>query len=382
MTTLYLGNDNTDVLVDGSHTRILDFGGNDTYTLPRVLSSDVVLVDNQRSRIELPGGFEISEVKFVADGMRIKTNDNILTILGDVSNFSFFFGDNSIGTTLSFNETASLFGATIPVSGLPPEISTVSGIINSDGSIGQISENNPPIANDDSATVTEGESIVIDVLANDSDPDGDALMITSITQGDDGSVEMLNNGLELRYTPDPNFSGNDFFVYTVTDSNGDSATAQVSVAIEDVIPYPTIDYLPDLTQSEMSSAITLQFEPYTSPLDGYDPGWDNKAYYGTSEDYALLRDLFVWEATRGYEYDIFSHSYFDPFIIQVYDNLGNVVAVSREGSESYGTDVVWDFVAPYTGEYYVSASWNQGNYYEYCSISIYEDVDAINNLIG
>ena len=45
-------------------------------------------------------------------------------------------------------------------------------------------DNQPPVATDDDAgTITAGQSVSIDVLANDTDPDGDPLTITSVTDG-------------------------------------------------------------------------------------------------------------------------------------------------------------------------------------------------------
>ncbi|MGC3979509.1 MAG: Ig-like domain-containing protein [Paludibacteraceae bacterium] len=43
------------------------------------------------------------------------------------------------------------------------------------------STNNPPIANNDTYTVENGETATVKVLANDSDPDGNTLSVTSVT---------------------------------------------------------------------------------------------------------------------------------------------------------------------------------------------------------
>jgi VCBS repeat-containing protein len=92
------------------------------------------------------------------------------------------------------------------------------------------SVNDPPVALDDSATTNEDVPIDIDVLSNDSDPvEGDPLSVSSVTQGLNGSV--TNNGSDVTYAPNANFFGNDSFTYTVTDGNGGSDTASVSVVI-------------------------------------------------------------------------------------------------------------------------------------------------------
>jgi VCBS repeat-containing protein len=89
----------------------------------------------------------------------------------------------------------------------------------------------PPTANDDAANVSEDSAgNVIGVLGNDTDPNGDTLTVTSVTQGANGSV--TNNGTSVSYTPNANFFGADSFTYTVSDGNGnfDSATVTVNVA--------------------------------------------------------------------------------------------------------------------------------------------------------
>lgn len=141
--------------------------------------------------------------------------------------------------------------------------------------------------------------------------------------------------------------------------------------------YVTIDYLPDLTTAAMSAAIPLVFKPYTATSAMI--AWDRFVTYSTSNSYALLNSTFSWTGQEGATYDIFSHSYFDPYLIQVYDSFGNVIATDTSGlNDTYGTDYVWGFVAPYSGKYYVSAGWHQGtaSVNKSVMLSIYEDVDT------
>ncbi|MRI83234.1 MAG: hypothetical protein C6I00_02330 [Nitratiruptor sp.] len=91
-------------------------------------------------------------------------------------------------------------------------------------------QNTPPVAHDDEATTQEGESVAIDVLANDSDPDGDAIWIESYEQPSHGWVEE-RDGL-LVYTPEDGFSGQDRFRYTISDGQ-DQAVAWVYVEVEE-----------------------------------------------------------------------------------------------------------------------------------------------------
>ena len=90
--------------------------------------------------------------------------------------------------------------------------------------------NIPPVANDDSATIDQNSIWkVIDVLANDTDPDGGTLYISNRTQGKNGSVG--GNSTTVNYMPNGGFSGVDTFTYTVSDNRGGSATATVTVTV-------------------------------------------------------------------------------------------------------------------------------------------------------
>jgi uncharacterized repeat protein (TIGR01451 family) len=89
--------------------------------------------------------------------------------------------------------------------------------------------NDPPVAVDDSDTTPEGTAVTINVLNNDSDPDGDTLTVDSVTQGAHGSV--INNDDDVTYTHDAGFSGIDSFTYTVSDGNGGTDTAAVTVTV-------------------------------------------------------------------------------------------------------------------------------------------------------
>jgi cysteine-rich repeat protein len=93
--------------------------------------------------------------------------------------------------------------------------------------------NDPPVAVDDSATLLEDASVAIDVLANDSDPDRDPLMVASVTQPLNGSAALLDGNLVL-YTPAPNFHGTDTFSYTIVDPSGATATAVVTLEVVSV----------------------------------------------------------------------------------------------------------------------------------------------------
>jgi len=96
--------------------------------------------------------------------------------------------------------------------------------------------NDAPIARNDSANTDEENLVVIPILANDADPDGDFLLIESFTQPRNGSV--LNSRTSLSYIPGPGFQGIDTFTYTVSDGNGGSSRATVTVSVAEVNDAP------------------------------------------------------------------------------------------------------------------------------------------------
>ena len=89
--------------------------------------------------------------------------------------------------------------------------------------------NLPPDAVDDTASVDAGETVVIPVLDNDTDPDGDPLTVTSAS-ATNGTVTVNPDGT-LSYTPDDGYTGPDTITYSITDGNGGTDTAEVAVTV-------------------------------------------------------------------------------------------------------------------------------------------------------
>ncbi|HRV07196.1 MAG TPA: Ig-like domain-containing protein [Acidobacteriota bacterium] len=104
--------------------------------------------------------------------------------------------------------------------------------------------NDPPRASTDSFTVAEDGSAEVDVLANDSDPDGDTLTVSWVGNPAHGTAAVVSGG-KIRYTPAPDYHGSDTFRYTVSDGNGGSATTTVFVTVTPVAdpPEPVDDYV-------------------------------------------------------------------------------------------------------------------------------------------
>lgn len=86
-----------------------------------------------------------------------------------------------------------------------------------------------PVAVNDSVDMLDKTATVIDVLANDSDPDDDVLNVVQVTQGSQGNVQINADGT-LTYTPAKNFKASDSFSYTISDG-AKTATATVTVSL-------------------------------------------------------------------------------------------------------------------------------------------------------
>ena len=76
----------------------------------------------------------------------------------------------------------------------------------------------PPVAVNDAAVTTENTPVIIDVIANDVDAEGDPLSVFDYTLPANGSLVDNGDGT-ITYTPNSAFTGNDNFEYVVTDGN-------------------------------------------------------------------------------------------------------------------------------------------------------------------
>jgi PKD repeat protein len=87
-----------------------------------------------------------------------------------------------------------------------------------------------PVARDDSVAATSGAAATFNVLANDSDPDGDPISIVGTTQPGSGTVSCQPTGT-CSYTSAEGFTGTDSFTYTIRDAGGLTATANVHIDV-------------------------------------------------------------------------------------------------------------------------------------------------------
>ncbi len=100
-----------------------------------------------------------------------------------------------------------------------------------------IAPNTAPVANTDYAVINEDTPSYINVLGNDTDIDGDALLLDLYGAPRHGTFSNINN--QVRYVPFSNFNGADSFSYRVRDGSTISAPAVVYVTVNSVNDLPT-----------------------------------------------------------------------------------------------------------------------------------------------
>lgn len=89
--------------------------------------------------------------------------------------------------------------------------------------------NHPPTAANDAASTPQNTAVDINVLANDTDLDGDALTLTGVGTAAHGAAAV--NGSAVHYAPASGYSGSDSFTYSISDGHGGTSDATVSVTV-------------------------------------------------------------------------------------------------------------------------------------------------------
>ncbi|WP_026287069.1 Ig-like domain-containing protein, partial [Gilvimarinus chinensis] len=99
--------------------------------------------------------------------------------------------------------------------------------------------NDAPQSNDETLTTPEDTPVSGQVEATDIDlPEGDALVFSLTTPPENGVVSLDESTGEYTYTPAGNYSGEDSFVVTVTDSAGATSTSVIDVTVTPVNDSP------------------------------------------------------------------------------------------------------------------------------------------------
>jgi len=110
----------------------------------------------------------------------------------------------------------------------------------------------PVVANDYDTTL-QGQTLQVDVLANDSDPDGDSLTLSIANNPSNGSASV--NAGKMNYTADSNFSGMDTLTYEVCDVSPASLCEQAQLFVQ----------VDSMSTGIQTAATTSGFDVYPNP---------------------------------------------------------------------------------------------------------------------
>ena len=155
---------------------------------------------------------------------KIEGSNNASNNLVGPSNYDDLYINGEAGPGATISDFIPVAGSSAETMGAHERLAELTG------SQPPVSPRNPPDAGDDSLTVDEDGAATLNVLANDTDPDGDALSISGFSNPSHGSVVHNGDG-SFTYTPDADYHGLDSFTYTVTDGNGGQDTATVDVTV-------------------------------------------------------------------------------------------------------------------------------------------------------
>ncbi len=175
------------------------------------------------------------------------------------------------------------------------------------GSVVGIQGNTAPVANLDQVFVSQNQSVVIDVLANDLDGEGDTLRLQSVSTPLRGMVTLVNG--QLVYTPKADYVGTDRFTYVVSDGLL-STTGTVRVLVQapqslidpghdDVSTVEGIGVTIDvLANDEEKHGGTLWLESVNSPGHGIAALVNGKVVYIPRANF-VGHDRFTYVVTDG-----------------------------------------------------------------------------------
>src|SRR6185436_12812980 len=123
--------------------------------------------------------------------------------------------------------------------------------------------NDPPVAVNDFTNTVEDVAVTIQALVNDSDVDGDTLSIDSVSPTN-GTASV--SGTNVVFTPDTNFVGTATIGYTISDGNGGTASALITVNVSAANDPPIA--VNDSTNTLEDVAVTIQALFNDSDVDG------------------------------------------------------------------------------------------------------------------
>ncbi|SFU17467.1 Ig-like domain-containing protein [Mesorhizobium sp. YR577] len=223
-----------------------------------------------------------------ADGQSMTANPlNVAAFFHDVEDDALAFSATGLPPGLSMDAAGNIVGVIANDASVDgPYTVTVTA---SDGNGGTAQQtftfnvtNPAPTAVNDTATTAEDTAIdSIDVIGNDTDPDGDTLFVDPAfpPQAGHGTVTINPDGT-LRYVPDLDYNGTDTIVYRVSDGQGGFSTGIVTVDVGAENDAPSVTPIPNMQRNDsdvISLNVTGNFsdpegDPLTYSITGLPPG--------------------------------------------------------------------------------------------------------------
>ncbi|GGO80116.1 peptidase M11 [Marinobacterium nitratireducens] len=215
----------------------------------------VVSVVNNDSQACAPAVYELSST--VPGGWDFSyTSPSVSLAPGESASSSLF-------VTSSATTADGFYDIPITLSGVTAQVSDhVTYVVDSPA------VNNAPVAQNDNASTDHDKAVTIAVLSNDSDPDGDALSVTLVSNVN-GSI-LMNADDTITFTPVKGFSGTATFDYSISDGHGGSASATVSVQVSaapEIINNAPVAR-PDNAATDKRTPITIAVLTNDSDVDG------------------------------------------------------------------------------------------------------------------
>ncbi|AWN52476.1 Mo-co oxidoreductase dimerization domain protein [Methylobacterium sp. 17Sr1-1] len=99
---------------------------------------------------------------------------------------------------------------------------------------GTAANQSPVAVNDTGPAVTKDTAVTFStstLLANDTDPNGDPLSVTSVGGATNGTVSLNSTNSTITFTPTTNYTGSAGFTYTISDGRGGTASASVALTV-------------------------------------------------------------------------------------------------------------------------------------------------------
>ncbi|MBS3803291.1 MAG: PQQ-dependent sugar dehydrogenase [Oleiphilaceae bacterium] len=211
-------------------------------------------------------------------------------------------------------------------------------------------DNNPPIAEDDTGTVVQGSDATIDVLANDSDPEGalDPASVVIVTPPASGNATVDTGTGEILYQHDGVTTETDSFTYAVSDLEGLSSNSASVIMTVTAPEASVIITSPEPAAFLQGSSVTVSFELSGTGYDHLDLSIDELAHESiadpSSGDYTFFNiapgeHLIKAELADSAHSPLSGQDATDSVFFKLADEIGSPVALDDMGSVAQGSTI-------------------------------------------